>query len=153
MVGEKLRVPSHLKNRRTVLVERFPCLRSSASARPILAIFGGVILISLSFARKPWTIDVPNAGAWKVYQYVAVYVWIGVLIDLVLTMLTEHWWTRPFARSRYGAACISRRTRETTSVVTREGRKKVRFDSEPEAGLAKRIKVRVLSWLAIEDLL
>ncbi|MGA7214996.1 MAG: hypothetical protein WCE49_08960 [Terrimicrobiaceae bacterium] len=38
-------------------------------------------------------------------------------------------------------------------VVTREGRKKVRFDSEPEAGLAKRIKVRVLSWLAIEDLL
>ena len=37
--------------------------------------------------------------------------------------------------------------------VTREGRKKVRFDSEPEAGLAKRIKVRVLCWLAIEDLL
>ena len=37
--------------------------------------------------------------------------------------------------------------------VTREGERQVRFDSEPEASLAKRIKVRVLSWLAIEDLL
>ena len=37
--------------------------------------------------------------------------------------------------------------------VTREGRKEVRFDSEPEASIAKRIKVRLLSWLPIEDLL
>jgi cardiolipin synthase C len=37
--------------------------------------------------------------------------------------------------------------------VTREGGKEVRFDSEPEAGLSKRIKVRVLSWLPIEGLL
>ena len=31
-------------------------------------------------------------------MYVAVYVWIGVLIDFGLTMLlvlTAHWWTRP----------------------------------------------------------
>ena len=31
-------------------------------------------------------------------RYVAVYVWIGALIDFVLTMLlvlTVHWWTRP----------------------------------------------------------
>jgi hypothetical protein len=37
--------------------------------------------------------------------------------------------------------------------VTREGEKQVRFDSEPEASLWKRIKVRALSWLPIEDLL
>ena len=37
--------------------------------------------------------------------------------------------------------------------VTREGDKEVRFDSEPEASLSKRIKVRVLSWLPIEGLL
>ena len=37
--------------------------------------------------------------------------------------------------------------------VTREGGKEVRFDSEPEASLGKRIKVRVLSWLPIESLL
>jgi hypothetical protein len=37
--------------------------------------------------------------------------------------------------------------------VTREGGKEVRFDSEPEASLSKRIKVRVLSWLPIEGLL
>ena len=37
--------------------------------------------------------------------------------------------------------------------VTREGNKQVRFDSEPEASLWKRIKVSVLSWLPIEGLL
>ena len=37
--------------------------------------------------------------------------------------------------------------------VTHEGDKEVRFDSEPEASLWKRIKVRVLSWLPIEGLL
>ena len=37
--------------------------------------------------------------------------------------------------------------------VTREGEKQVRFDSEPEASQWKRIKVRVMSWLPIEDLL
>ncbi len=37
--------------------------------------------------------------------------------------------------------------------VTREGEKEVRFDSEPEAALWKRAKVRVLSWLPIEKLL
>jgi cardiolipin synthase C len=37
--------------------------------------------------------------------------------------------------------------------VTREGGKEVRFNSEPEANLGKRIKVRVLSWLPIEGLL
>jgi putative cardiolipin synthase len=37
--------------------------------------------------------------------------------------------------------------------VTREGDKQVRYNSEPEASLWKRIKVRVLSWLPIEDLL
>ena len=37
--------------------------------------------------------------------------------------------------------------------VTREGDKEVRYDSEPEASLSKRIKVRVLSWLPIEGLL
>jgi hypothetical protein len=36
--------------------------------------------------------------------------------------------------------------------VTREGAKEVRFDSEPEASLSKRIKVRVLSWLPIQGL-
>jgi cardiolipin synthase C len=37
--------------------------------------------------------------------------------------------------------------------VTREGCKEVRFDSEPEASLSKRIKAQVLSWLPIENLL
>ena len=37
--------------------------------------------------------------------------------------------------------------------VTREGGKEVRYNSEPEAGLWKRIKVQVLSWLPIERLL
>ncbi len=37
--------------------------------------------------------------------------------------------------------------------VTREGGKEVRFDSEPGATTGKRIKVRVLSWLPIENLL
>jgi cardiolipin synthase C len=37
--------------------------------------------------------------------------------------------------------------------VTREGNKQVRYDSEPETGLWKRIKVQVISWLPIEWLL
>ena len=37
--------------------------------------------------------------------------------------------------------------------VTREGGKEVRFDSEPQSSLSKRIKVHVLSWLPIEGLL
>jgi cardiolipin synthase C len=37
--------------------------------------------------------------------------------------------------------------------VTREGHKQVRYDSEPETGLWKRIKVQVISWLPIEWLL
>ena len=37
--------------------------------------------------------------------------------------------------------------------VTREGNKQVRFNSEPEASLVKRIQVTVLSWLPIEGLL
>ena len=37
--------------------------------------------------------------------------------------------------------------------VTREGNKQVRFDSEPEASLWKRVKVSVLSWVPIEGLL
>ena len=37
--------------------------------------------------------------------------------------------------------------------VTSEGGKQVRFTSEPEVGLGRRIKVRVLSWLPIEGLL
>ena len=37
--------------------------------------------------------------------------------------------------------------------VTREGDKQVRYNSEPEAGLWKRIKAQILSWLPIEWLL
>jgi cardiolipin synthase C len=37
--------------------------------------------------------------------------------------------------------------------VTREGKKQVRYNSEPEAGLWKRIKAQVISWLPIEWLL
>lgn len=37
--------------------------------------------------------------------------------------------------------------------VTRESGREVRFDSEPEASLWKRFKVRMLSWLPIEGLL
>ena len=37
--------------------------------------------------------------------------------------------------------------------VTREGDKQVRYNSEPETGLWKRIKAQVISWLPIEWLL
>ena len=37
--------------------------------------------------------------------------------------------------------------------VTREGNNQVRFDSESETSLWKRIQVTVLSWLPIEGLL
>jgi putative cardiolipin synthase len=37
--------------------------------------------------------------------------------------------------------------------VIREGNNQVRFDSEPETSLWKRIQVTVLSWLPIEGLL
>jgi putative cardiolipin synthase len=37
--------------------------------------------------------------------------------------------------------------------VTREGNDQVRYESEPEAGLWKRIKVTIISWLPIESLL
>ena len=37
--------------------------------------------------------------------------------------------------------------------VTREGDKEVRYNSEPDAGLSKRVKATVLSWLPIEWLL
>ena len=37
--------------------------------------------------------------------------------------------------------------------VTREGYQQVRYNSEPEAGLWKRIKAQILSWLPIEGLL
>ena len=49
---------------------------------------------------------------------------------------------------------ISRRTRgNRLERVTREGGKELRFDSEPEASLWKRVMVRVLSWLPIDGLL
>ena len=71
-----------------------------------------------------------------------------------VVVLTEHWWTRPLldrdmAQNAYRVELGGNRLRW----VTREGDKEVRFDSEPEASLWKRIKVRVLSWLPIEDLL
>ena len=37
--------------------------------------------------------------------------------------------------------------------VTREGDKEVRYHSEPDADLMKRIKAQVISWLPIEWLL
>jgi putative cardiolipin synthase len=37
--------------------------------------------------------------------------------------------------------------------VTHEGEKEVRYNSEPDAGLMKRIKAQVISWLPIEWLL
>ena len=49
---------------------------------------------------------------------------------------------------------IPRRTRgNRLGRVTREGGKELRFDSEPEASLSKRVMVRVLSWLPIDGLL
>ena len=37
--------------------------------------------------------------------------------------------------------------------VTREGKKEVRYNSEPETSLWKRVQVTVLSWLPIQWLL
>ena len=37
--------------------------------------------------------------------------------------------------------------------VTHEGDKEVRYTSEPEASLRRRIKVQVMSWLPIEWML
>jgi hypothetical protein len=71
-----------------------------------LAVVGGLILIWLLAAKKPWAIHVPSSGPWKLSQYVAVYVWIGALIDLVLATLlamTAPWWTRPLLSGQSSA--------------------------------------------------
>ena len=93
----------HLKIRATIVLNRVRSLTPTTKARLILAIFGGLILIWLLAARKPWTIDAPNTGAWKLSQYVAFYLWIGALVNLVLATLlafTALWWTRPLRNVR-----------------------------------------------------
>ncbi|MEA3210860.1 MAG: hypothetical protein QOE70_3917 [Chthoniobacter sp.] len=45
------------------------------------------------------------------------------------------------------------RTASTAVWVTREGDQLVRYNSEPEAGVWKRLKAPVISWLPIEWLL
>jgi hypothetical protein len=85
----------------------FDLLRPSAKARLILAVVGGVLLAWLLVSRKPWTISVPDSGAWRLSDYVAVYVWIAALINLVLVTLlalTAHWWTRPLLNVRLSSA-------------------------------------------------
>ena len=82
---------------------RLRSLKPSAKARIVLAVVGGVLLAWLLFSTKPWTIRVPDSGAWKLSHYVAVFVWIAALIDLIVVILlgmTAHWWTRPLLNFR-----------------------------------------------------
>ncbi len=80
------------------VTERLRSLKPPAKARIVLAVVGGVLLAWLLFSTKPWTISVPDSGAWKLSQYVAVFVWFAALVDLIVVILlgmTAHWWTRP----------------------------------------------------------
>jgi hypothetical protein len=89
-----------LKKRTRVLKEKFHSLGPAANARFVLAVIASLLLACLLATKKPWTIDVPNSGPWKLSHYVAVYVWIGLLINLIVTALlalTATWWTRPLA--------------------------------------------------------
>ena len=75
---------------------------------------------------------------------------MGVLFDCPtlarrLSQTTE----RDLARNAYRVELAGNRL----VWVTRESGKEVRYDSEPNAGLWKRFKVRILSWLPIEGLL
>ncbi|MFZ0709051.1 MAG: phospholipase D family protein, partial [Terrimicrobiaceae bacterium] len=75
---------------------------------------------------------------------------MGVLFDCpeFVTRLAETT-VRDIERNAYRVELVGNRL----LWVTREGEKQVRFNSEPEASQWKRIKVRVLSWLPIENLL
>lgn len=89
-----------MKNRTRVLKEKFHSLGPPAKTRLVLAAIGGLLLACLLATKKPWTIDLPSSGPWKLSHYVAVYVWIGLLINLIVTALlafTATWWTRPLA--------------------------------------------------------
>ncbi|HET7237860.1 MAG TPA: glycosyltransferase family 39 protein, partial [Terrimicrobiaceae bacterium] len=89
-----------MKNRTRVLKEKFHSLGPPAKTRLVLAAIGGLLLACLLATKKPWTIDLPSSGPWKLSHYVAVYVWIGLLINLIVTTLlafTASWWTRPLA--------------------------------------------------------
>ena len=75
---------------------------------------------------------------------------MGVLFDCPkLVRRLPETQDRDMAQNAYRVELVGNRL----GWVTREGGKEVRFDSEPEASLSKRIKVRVLSWLPIEGLL
>jgi putative cardiolipin synthase len=75
---------------------------------------------------------------------------MGVLFDCPeLAKLIPEMTERNLERNAYRVELTGRRL----TWVTREGDRQVRFNSEPEASLKKRLKVRVLSWLPIEWLL
>ena len=75
---------------------------------------------------------------------------MGVLFDCPkLARRLPETLDRDMAQRAYRVELVGNRLRW----VTREGGREVRFDSEPEASVSKRIKVRVLSWLPIESLL
>jgi hypothetical protein len=61
-----------LKNRTKVLKEKFHSLRPPAKTRLVLAVIGGLLLACLLATKKPWTIDLPSSGPWKLSHYVAV---------------------------------------------------------------------------------
>src|SRR4029077_21216152 len=75
---------------------------------------------------------------------------MGVLFDCPkLARRLPETLDRDMAQNAYRVELVGNRL----GWVTREGGKEVRFSSEPEASIGKRIKVRVLSWLPIEGLL
>ena len=75
---------------------------------------------------------------------------MGVLFDCpALAKRLPETTERDLDRNAYRVQLVGNRL----GWVTREGEKQVRYNSEPEASLLKRIKVRVLSWLPIENLL
>jgi cardiolipin synthase C len=75
---------------------------------------------------------------------------MGVLFDCpTLARRLSQTTGRDLARNAYRVELVGSRL----VWVTHENGKEVRFDSEPGAGLWKRFKVRILSWLPIEGLL
>ena len=69
-------------------------------ARIVLLGLGAILLGCLVLMKAPWTVVVDPAKGWRIPQYVAVYLWAGLAIDLFLVLMlagTAHWWARPAA--------------------------------------------------------
>lgn len=83
-------------NHAVAFLSKIRSLKPATLTRAILILIGLILLVSLLGMKKPWTIDI-NPEKAKVSQYVDVFVWKGLAVDLVLIaglILTAGWWMR-----------------------------------------------------------